>query len=60
MTCVSPPHGLQQLHNVQICERQGHDLFYMDNTRQVRGVLQGHAKRGGIIIVEQIGRNSGS
>jgi len=46
--------------NVQICEHQGHDLlFYMDNTRQLRGVLQGHAKRGGI-GVEQIGRDSGS
>jgi len=44
---------------VQICERQGHDLFYLDNTRQVCGLLQGHAKRGGI-VVEQIGRNSGS
>jgi len=42
-----------------MCERQGHDLFYLDNTRQVRGVLQGHTKQGGI-VVEQIGRNSGS
>ena len=35
----------------------------MDNTRQVRGVLSGHIKRGGIVIVvvvEQIGRSSGS
>jgi len=23
------------------CERQGHDLFYVDNTAQVRGELQG-------------------
>ena len=44
---------------VQMCERQGHDLFYLDNTRQVRGVLQGHTKRGGI-VVEQIGRYSSS
>ena len=27
------------------CELR-HDLFYVDNTRQVRGVLPGHAKRG--------------
>ena len=23
------------------CERQGHNLFYLDNTAQVRGVLRG-------------------
>ena len=35
------------------------DLFYVDNTRQVRAVLSGNAKRGGM-VVEQIGRSSGS
>ena len=39
------------------------DLFYVDNTRQVRGVLSRHAKHEGrivVILVEQIGRSSGS
>ena len=35
------------------------DLFHVDNTRQVRGVLSGYAKQGGM-VVEQIGRSSGS
>ena len=45
------------------CVNSERDLFYVDNTRQVRGVLSGHTKRGGIVIVvlvEQIGRGSGS
>ena len=41
------------------CVNSEHDLFYVDNTRQVRGVLSGHAKQGGM-VVEQIGRSSGS
>ena len=45
------------------CVNSERDLFYVDNTRQVRGVLSGvlsgHAKRGGV-VVEQIGRSSGS
>ena len=35
------------------CVNSERDLFYVDNTRQVRGVLSGHAKRGGM-VVEQI------
>ena len=45
------------------CVNSERDLFYVDNTRKVRGVLSGHTKRGGIVIVvlvEQIGRSSGS
>ena len=41
------------------CVNSERDLFYMDNTRQVRGCCQGTLKRGGI-VVEQIGRSSGS
>ena len=41
------------------CLNSERDLFYMDNTRQVRGVLSGYAKREGM-VVEQIGRSSGS
>ena len=42
------------------CELR-HDLFYVDNTRQMRGVLPGHAKRGEVgKVLEQIGRSSGS
>ena len=41
------------------CVNSKRDLFYVDNTRQVRGVLSGHAKRGGM-VVEQIGRSPGS
>ena len=42
------------------CVNSERDLFYVDNTRQVQGVLSGHTKREGIVIVEQIGRSSGS
>ena len=45
------------------CVNSERDLFYVDNTRQVQGVLSRHAKRGGrivVILVEQIGRSSGS
>ena len=43
-----------------ICELR-HDLFYVDNTRQVRGVLLGQAKREVVgKVLEQIGRSSGS
>ena len=46
------------------CVNSERDLFYVDNTRQVRGVLSRHAERGGrivvVILVEQIGRSSGS
>ena len=41
------------------CVNSERDLFYVDNTRQIRGVLSGHAKRGGMVI-EQVGRSSGS
>ena len=42
------------------CELR-HNLFYEDNTRQVRGVLPGHAKRGVVgKVLEQIGRSSDS
>ena len=42
------------------CEPR-HNLFYVDNTRPVRGVLPGHARRGVVgKVVEQIGRGSGS
>ena len=39
------------------------DLFYLDNTKQVREVLSEHAKLGGGrvgIVVEQIDRSSDS
>ena len=45
------------------CVNSERDLFYVDNTRQVRGVLSRHTKQGGrivVILVEQIGRSSGS
>ena len=41
------------------CVNSERDLFYVDNTRQVRVVLSGHAKQEGM-VVEQIGRSSGS
>ena len=41
------------------CVNSERDLFHVDNTRQVRGVLSRHTKRGEI-VVEQIGRGSGS
>ena len=38
-----------------------HDPFYVDNTRQVRGLLPGHAKPGVVgQVIEQISRSSGS
>ena len=42
------------------CELR-HDLFYVDNTREVRAVLLGHTKPGVVgKVLEQIGWSSGS
>jgi len=41
------------------CELR-HNLFSVDNTRQVRGVLLGHTKRGVGNVVEEISSSSRS
>jgi len=36
-----PPRLFEHDHICSKCERQGHNLFYVDNTAQVRGGLRG-------------------
>ena len=42
------------------CEHQRHNLFYVDNTVQVRGGLRGTLSEEECVVCEQIGRCSSS